>query len=448
MAQKKQRKDTYIGRWFSDLYGIFANEMKLIFTDIGIVTIFIVAGLIYPPLYTYIYSIGVVEEMPVAVVDLSNGPYSRRYIQKVDATRECRVAYDCMSLAEAERLMAEQKVHGVFYIPADFDATIVEGQHQAYVSTYADMSTYLNYKNMTLASNYVMLDEMHQIQLEHYARGMGVGGGTGSIDASDAIVGEDAWQYIEPIRWIDDIHYNPNISFTMFLIYAIMLLIIQQTMFYGSSMLAGTLREEHRSFATYTDDLSGIGMGRVVLGRGAAYFAVYIVMAAYITVLSPWLFHLPVHCAWWEMMVMMLFFVTDCIFFCFTWSTFITKRETVLVLLLCMTPITLFLTGFGWPSSNIPKFWKAFSYLFPSTFGVRAYINLNMSEGGLEAVKPEIFAMTVQMVIYYFLACAAVYVENFMLKNRHRLIAVRARIDERRGFDRAESIRMLTGEEE
>ena len=391
---------TYIGQWLRDTFSIFVNELKLVFSDSGVMLIFCFAGLVYPILYNYIYHDGVVDEMPVAVVDLSQGSYSRRYLREFDATRECAIAYDCVSMAEAEKLMAEQKVHGIVYIPADFDEKLAR-MEQATLSTYADMSTFLYYKNMTMASNLVMLDEVHQIQAEHYA--------------AAGYTGQDATQLIEPVQYDTFLRYNPTISFTMFFVYMALFMILQQVMFYGSTTLAGTLREEHRSFARLTDNLSGFGMGRVVLGRGAAYFLIFMVLGVYGALLVPHLFHLPQHCYWWEMLILLTFFVADIIYFSFFWSTFITKRETVLVLLLFLTPMAVFLTGFTWPASNFPPFWKAVSYLFPSTFGCRAFMNLS-NAGTLEAIAPELIAMSVQIVIYYILVSAAVYLENRVIR--------------------------------
>lgn len=391
---------TYIGQWLRDTFSIFVNELKLVFSDSGVMLIFCFAGLVYPILYNYIYHDGVVDEMPVAVVDLSQGSYSRRYLREFDATRECAIAYDCVSMAEAEKLMAEQKVHGIVYIPADFDEKLAR-MEQATLSTYADMSTFLYYKNMTMASNLVMLDEVHQIQAEHYA--------------AAGYTGQDATQLIEPVQYDTFLRYNPTISFTMFFVYMALFMILQQVMFYGSTTLAGTLREEHRSFARLTDNLSGFGMGRVVLGRGAAYFLIFMVLGVYGALLVPHLFHLPQHCYWWEMLILLTFFVADIIYFSFFWSTFITKRETVLVLLLFLTPMAVFLTGFTWPASNFPPFWKAVSYLFPSTFGCRAFMNLS-NAGTLEAIAPELIALSVQIVIYYILASAAVYLENRVIR--------------------------------
>ena len=378
---------SYIRKWFHDVWNIFTR-------DNGVMLIFCFAGLVYPLLYNWIYHDGVVDEMPVAVVDNSRGSYSRRYVQKFDATRECAIAYDCVSMAEAEELMKEQKVHGILYIPSDFDSRLALGE-QATLSTYADMSTFLYYKNMTIASNLVMLDEVHQIQAEHYA--------------AKGFTGQDAVQLIEPVQYDDARLYNPNISFTMFFIYMALMMILQQVMFYGSSTLAGTLREEGRSFAQLVE--GGHGMGRIVLGRGTAYFLVFLFLGAYGAVLVPHLFHLPMHAAWWDMMLFLAFFVADIIVFSFTWSSGIYKRETVLVLLLFVSPIAVFLTGFTWPTENFPIFWRIVSYVFPTTFGCRAYMTLCQT-GNLSAIAPELWAMTLQTVVYYVLASAAILVEN------------------------------------
>ena len=386
-------KTTYLGQWIRETFNIFVEELRMVVHDNGVMLIFCFAGLVYPLLYNWIYGYGVVDEMPVAVVDNSQGSYSRRYIREVDATREVAIAYDCVSMAEARELMEQQKVHGIIYIPADFDQKL-NLMEQATVSTYADMSTFLYYKNMTVATNKVMLDEVHAIQAERYA--------------AAGYTGQDATQLIEPVQYDEYLQYNPAISFTMFFVYMAMMMILQQVMFYGSSTLAGTLREEGRSF---TQHATSGGMGRIVMGRGFAYYLIFIVLGVYGTLLVPTLFHLPLHCDWTAMLVLLLFYVADIIFFSFTWSSAITKRETVLVLLLFVTPIAVFLTGFTWPESQFPYLWKVLSYVFPSTFGCRAYMTLSMS-GSLEAIAPEIRALTIQTGVYFLLASLSARIEN------------------------------------
>ena len=283
----------YLKQWFRDTWNLLNNELSLVLHDSGVMIIFCFAGLIYPLLYNWIYSKGTVDEMPVAVVDLSHGSYSRRYVRELDATRECAIAFDCTSMEEAQMLMADGSVHGIVYIPADFDNRIVHGE-QGIISTYADMSTFLYYKSLTIGTSLVMLDQVHAIQLERYA--------------ADGFTGQAAMQLVEPVQYDDVRLYNPNISFTMFFVYMCLFMILQQVMFYGSSTLAGTLREEGRSFAL----LAGRGgAGRIVIGRGAAYFLIFMFLGVYGTILVPWMFHMPVHARFWDMLVLLAFFVAD-----------------------------------------------------------------------------------------------------------------------------------------
>ena len=388
--------------------------------------------LLYPVLYNLIYMRGMVDDMPVAAVDRSDGAYSRRYLQKVDATRECEILTACTSLEEARVLMQQQKVHGIIYIPADFDERIVRGE-QGHISTYADMSSFLYYKCLTMGTSLTMLDEMHEIQIERYA--------AGGLD------GQSISQLVQPVLADEEIPYNRPFSYTIFFISAALLLVIQQTMFYGGALLAGTLREQNRSFVSLPGHQQGLGVGRVVLGRGAAYLSVYLVTGTLIALFIPWLFHLPQRAFWGDVLLLLVFYIIDCIFFTFTWSSLIWRRETVFALFLSVSPICMFLTGFSWPQSAIPAFWQRVACLFPSTFGCRAFINLNTAGCTLADVAPELRAIALQTVVYYFLACASAYAENTIVEHKRRLAKVCARVDARLGLpSEEESRRIITGE--
>ena len=426
------RKDSYVRTWLHHAWEICNNELKMIFPDGGAIIIFFVGGLLYPVLYNYVYGVGMVDDMPVAVVDMCHSSDSRRFINKVDATRECEIAYDCIDMLEAEKLMQEQKVHGIIYIPSDFSEKLAHLE-QATVSTYADMSSFLYYKCLTMGTSYVMLDELKTIQAEHYA--------------AAGFSGEDAAMLIEPVRREENIPYNPAFSYTIFFLAAALMLAIQQTLFYGSALLAGTLREQNRSFASLPDRLQGVGMGRVVLGRAAAYMMVYTFVGTVVLFLVPWLFHYPQRADMWEVFILMLFFVADCIFFSFTWSTLIRRRETVFVLFLFMSPVLMFLSGVTWPESAFPDLWRWFSYLFPSTFGCRAFMNLNTAGGTIVTIAPQLFWITIQTVVYYMTANIAVFVENRVIKRRAERQALRDRIAERLGIDRDKDAYIIGGKE-
>lgn len=393
----------YTRQWLSDWYSIFANEIRQIFSDSGVMVIFFLAGLAYPVIYNLIYSNGTVDDMPIAVVDCSRSAESRRFIRNLDATREVEIACRCINMDEAERLMQQRKVKGIVMFPKDYGDRLAR-MEQATLSTYADMSSFLYYKNLTMAANHVMLNEIHDIQAERYAEA-GFGG-------------QAAEQIIKAIPYEENMPYNRVFSYGIFFLSAALMIVIQQTMFYGVSMLAGTMREENRSFAVMPDRLKGRGISRVVLGRGAAYGLIYMALGTYIAALVPKMFGLPQLGSFGDISVLLLFYVAACIMFSFTFSSVIRRRETVFVLFLFMSPVCLFLTGFSWPETSFPLVWKLFSYIFPSTFAAQAFINMNTAGAGLSMVSGQITALTIQIAAYYLLSCLAVWIENRQIKRK------------------------------
>ena len=88
-----------------DTWDVFAAEVRRVFGDKTTVVIFFLATVVYPPLYYYIYHLEMLTEMPVAVVDLSQGRDAKRFVHKLDATPELTVAYRCANIGDAEQLL-------------------------------------------------------------------------------------------------------------------------------------------------------------------------------------------------------------------------------------------------------------------------------------------------------------------------------------------------------
>lgn len=383
-------------QWFRDAFSVFREELKRILCDGGVMIIFCAAGFGYPLLYNCIYHNGILEDTPVAVVDLSHSAESRRYIRKVDATRELRVVQKCTDMAQAEELMRQRKVNGVIFFPEDFGSCIVEGK-TATLSIYADMSSFLYYKNLMLGANFVMLDEMQQIKIERYSQG-------GMTD-------QEISQLIEAIPYDENNPYNRTFSYTIFFLSAALMLIIQQVMFYGMILRTGTSREEGNYYFR-----NRRGTGRIVLGRGLVYWLLFMVIGVYIAYLVPALFGFPQRGEFFSILALLALYVLSCVFFATFWSSFFHRRETVLVTLLFISPIAMFLTGFSWPVTAFPKFWRLFSYIFPSSFACPAFMDLNTAGCSLDQVGGLMRALAIQAALYFSLDLIAGWIESRRVK--------------------------------
>lgn len=365
----------YFKTFLKDFKRVFCDEFRAIFKDVGVIVIFFLAGIGYPILYNLIYANGSLEDVPVVVVDDSRCTESRRFIREVDATPEVSIAGYCATVGEAEELMRQRKCHGIIFFPEDFGDKLATKQ-QATMSVFCDMGSFFYYKNLMTASNLVMLSEFGEISPQ-----------------------------VKPMAYEENNPYNRSNAFNFFFITAALMLVIQQTMFYGMGMLAGTRREEKTGF------IHGAS-GRIVFGRGAAYWLIYMMIGMYIVFLVPLMFGIPLVSDFRTAMIFLTTYVTACIFFSMACSTFIRHRETPIVALLFLTLPELFLTGFSWPQACFPKFWDMFSYIFPSTFGTRAYINLAGSGATLETIAPMLKILLIQTAVYFSISLIFIKINN------------------------------------
>ncbi len=389
MVKKSINLIKFIGEGFKDSYWMFLNECRNIIKDTGVMIIFFGAVLIYPLLYNGIYKNEAVYNIPVAVADKSSSAQSRELLKKIDATQEVKIAYHCNSLDEAKRLFESRKVHGIIYISEDYNVKL-NNMEQATISIYDDMSSFLYYKALTMAVNYAMLDENHEIQVKRYKS-------AGAVD-------EQSEQLVKAMPYNDITFFNPGGGFASFLLPAILILILHQTLFFGIGMLAGTAREENSHHSQIPEHLRGKGIYRVVVGKAASYFVIFFALSAYVLGFIPKVFNLPHIGNIWTLAGFIVPFLLATIFFSMTVSVFVKNRETGLIAFLFFTLILLFLSGFSWPRSNMSDFWRYFSYIFPSTHGIQGYIKINSTAAELPQVRFEYISLWIQTGVYFILA--------------------------------------------
>ena len=124
---------------------------------------------------------------------------------------------------------------------------------------------------------------------------------------------------------------------------------------------------------------------------------------------------------------MMIPYLLSCVFFGMTVSCLVHYRENVMLLVVFLSLPLLFLSGISWPQSAIPGYWQGVSWLFPCTFGIRAYTRLNSMGATLGDVVFEVRCLWALVVFYLFMAYL-VYGFEMRLSSRHakeRIIVLR-----------------------
>ena len=373
-------------RWFLNILDVWRHELIRALSDEGVIVFFLVVPLLYPLLYAYLYNQESVREVPTVVVDNCKTSMSREFLRKVDATGDITIISHCADIKEAEELIHEHKAYCLVYIPAEFEKQIVNGE-QAIVELYNDMSGLLYYKAVLSACTEVSLDMNQDVKAQR------LGGATEEQSAT----------FSYPIKYQYTPLFNTQSGFATFLIPAVLMLIIQQTMLLGVAMLQGDERERRRK-AIVDHHMREKRPLEILIGKAGVYLNVYIVITLYLVCIVPILFNL-VHIWQWQDLFAFLFpFILACVFFTIFLASMAYDRETYIVLFVFLSIPLLFLSGISWPASSIPAVWKYFSYIFPSTFGINGYVRISEMGALLKDVKFEFIGLWIQAIVYFFLA--------------------------------------------
>ena len=387
----------------NSVFYICQKELKAVFKDQGVLIFFLLVPLAYPLLYAFIYTGEVVREVPAAVVDMNKSTLSREFIRKVDATPDVKIQSHCADMEEAKLLLKESKVYGVIYIPESFSSDITKGI-QTQVTLYCDMSGMLYYKAILTASTEVSLKMNKAIKAKR------AGNTTNRQDEISAT----------PITYEAVNLFNPQAGYASFLLPAVLILIIQQTLLLGVGLSAGTARENNRFRDLVPLSRQYQGTLRIVLGKSSAYFIIYAIVSAYILCVVPKIFSLVQIAQAGTLAAFILPYVLSCIFFAMTCSIFIHHREACMMIYVFTSVPLLFISGVSWPGSAMPEFWRVISWLFPSTFGINGYIAINSMGATLDQVLPEFRALWIQTGVYFLTTCI-VYRRQIMLSRSHAM---------------------------
>lgn len=388
-------------RWLDDLAYVWRFELRQVLRDEGVLLFCIVVPIVYPLLYSWVYNNENIHEVPVAVVDQSHSQLSRQFIRMCDASPDVHVAYYAVDLDDAQSLVSRQIVKGIYLIPEDF-ATRVNRLEQATVSVYCDMALMLTYKAIYQTAMAVSQKMGAGIQTKlagKYTKREEV------INASPLDVEEVAM-------------FNPQAGYGTAILPAVLILIIQQTLALGIGLAAGTARERNRYGDLVPIHPSYGGVGRIVSGKALCYLMVYAVMSTYLVLVVPKFFSFIHIAAWQDLLLLMIPYVLACVFFGLTVSCLVRYRENVILLMVFVSLPLLFLTGVSWPQSSIPGYLQGVSWLFPSTFGVRAYLRLNTMGATLGDITLEMRCLWIQVAAYLGTACL-VYGHQLRTTQKH-----------------------------
>ena len=388
-----------IGRWFGGIAKVFANEVRLVTHDMGVLIFFLGLPLLYPIVYTLIYNPEVVNDIPVAVVDDCRTQTSRDLVRTISAAPAFDIYDYCSNMADAKALMASGEVYAILKIPQDYGRKIGRSE-TAHAEFFMDMGLLLRYRTFVSALTDVQMKEVNELSME-------------------ALDGKGLESYL-PDQSLMPVNSKANFlgdteqGFASFVIPGIVILILQQSMVLGVCLLGGTSRERRRLYGGKDpEQVQGVGVSATVWGKALAYTVFYVPATIFVMRWIPWMFNLPMHGNPVDYLLMALPLLLGSAFFALTLNIIMKQRESMSLLVVYTSVVFRFISGVTWPRYAMPEICLWLGNLIPGIWGVEGFIRINSNGATLWEIQNAYWALWVLVAIYFVLSMGVTaYIER------------------------------------
>jgi len=361
---------------------LLIEELKSIFSN-PVVVLTVFGGVVfYSFLYPLPYSQQTPREQTLSVVNLDKSKTSYQLERMVDATPQVKVTRRDTSIEEAKQAFLNQQVSGILVIPVNFYKDIQLGKSTT-LAYAGDASYFLVYGTLV--------------------EGLAQAGGTLAAKTKVARLIVDgkpleyASQHYTPTEQNLKPTFNPRMGYIDYVVPAVFVLILQQTMVIASGMMLGT-QKHYRGYWSQLSSLQLILLRTLVLVGiyyflSMYYFGASFAMHGVNTIGDPF-----------ELLTLLLPFLLSACFIGLWLGAITPRRELVtLVVLLSSMPL-IFSAGFIWPVESIPQPVVWLSSLFPSTPAIQGFLALNQMGAEWRQIAPQWTLLWVQAGIWFLIA--------------------------------------------
>lgn len=372
-----------------DIASIILNEFKTIAGSFAIVLVLMGGIFMYGILYNYMYAPDLVRNVPVVVVDNSKTGLSREYIRLLNATPQVDVIATGEDFPQAKELLKMNEAAGILYLPDDFTDRVSRGDESVFIM-YETTDAFLYYLAMQEASASSML-----ALNADYRPSMAVFLPAGDVAQLSAT---------QPINVAGTALYNYTKGYGTYLIPAVLIVIMFQTLLMVIGMVSGDerqyklLRNLRPSFAQAM---------HLVAGKTFVYLILYLIFAFFLLGLIPFIFDLPNIGNTWNIIMLLIPFLLSTAFFGLTASVFFSDSDAPLLMIAFFSVGLIFLSGVSYPLELMPWYWKLSHFLIPAAPAALAYVKLNSMGASMAEIHVEYITLWVQCAVYFFLACLA-----------------------------------------
>ena len=349
----------------ASFWRLWLASLVSVLRDKGAVMLLFGAPVLYGFFYPWFYSQEVVQRVPVAVVVQDNSSLSRQMLRFAQASPRIDPQLVTADEGEAQAAVLRDDVMGYALLPRDLKRDVIR-RANVVVPVYANGA----YPLVSKQVQYGFAEAFGTVSAGVELKRLKAGGQS----APQAGVSRS------PVNLQAVALFNPTEGYGSFVVAAVAVLILQQTLLMGSAMLVGTWREQGQDRVGPRQWLARM-LALCVPGwlAGLFYFG--------------WIF------IWQDLphggnplgaLALLACFVPAVVGYAGLVGWWLAERERAMQVILFTSIPLAFLAGFTWPVEALPEALQWLRWLSPSTAGIQASLRFNQLGAPMAAGLPHL----------------------------------------------------------
>ncbi len=363
-------------------------EMVHIFKDKILLLIIFFVPLFYASLCGAVYSAGILNNIPLAVVDLDDSGLSREIINSFENSPRFNIVEGINTYPLLEEGMKKSTIRAGVVIPENFEKEINRQRGAGVLIVYDGSNLIWGYNIRKYT-----LEIINQFSAGHAAAYM----------AGLGLTKKEITDVLDTISSNTDVWYNPTFSYANYMLFGLIMLTIHQICLLSASLTV-TREKEKNSWIQFL--CSPVPPWKIFLGKSLPYFWTGIFNYVMLIWFTSRFVHVKIEGSVPLILLLGLLYtvVITCAGFYISLKASNSLVATRYIMLLSVP--FLMISGYTWPQTHIPAFINAFARLLPFTWMAEGLRQVAVKNLGLQYLAPVILALTLMSLAAVLLAAS------------------------------------------
>ena len=370
---------------FSYFIAVIRREATRIYKDPVTLFISFVAPVFGIMMLWWIFSAGVIRDLPIAVVNQDGTATSVKLVRMLEASPTVSITEKVSDLAIAKQLMDRGQISAIVMLPADFEKDLIKGNSPT-------VSVFLNNVNVVAGG---VLKSSIQRTLSTFSAGAKL-----QLQMKKGYTEQQALARVVPIRFDNHVLFNPYTNYSYFLTLGLIPLIVVVVCFLGTLYAFGSEIKEGTGRSLM--ETANHNILTAVIGKILPHTLIYLVSMRLVSLVLIYKIGLPMYGNIWLIFLAEIALVLAYQSVALVFISLTSNMRLSLSLGSAYTMMALTFSGLTFPAFAMPRIAELLSYAFPFTFWLKIFMNETLRSTANLQVAPCFLGLLVFILLSAF----------------------------------------------